>query len=249
MRKNVSIAATLTALVALAVPAAFARVPVRHTTVAIVDTGVTPNKALAARMVPGWNLASQSADTRDATGHGTQLAHIVADRCPRCLIMPVRVANSGFGDATLAAQGIRYAVAHGAGVINLSLTTFADDPDLDAAIADAVALGVTTVVAAGNGGAPVGYPGVSVPQALTVGSVDPDGSRYPWSNYGPWVKVEAPGVLPTRNLLGARTTAVGTSASAAFVSGAVGQLLACRPGQSPAAVQSQVQQYLYSSPC
>lgn len=249
MRREASIAAVAAALAALAVPAAFARAPAPRTTVAIVDTGVTPNRQLAARMVPGWNLASGTPDTRDATGHGTQLAQIVADRCPRCLIMPVRVASSGLGSATLAALGIRYAVAHGANVVNLSLTTLADDPELDAAIADAVAAGVTTVVAAGNAGQPVGYPGASVPQALSVGSVDADGVRYAWSNYGPWVTVQAPGVLPTRDLRGRRTTAVGTSASAAFVSGAAGQLLACRPGQSPAAVESQVQQYLYSSPC
>jgi subtilisin family serine protease len=145
------------------------------------------------------------------------------------------------GSAPLAIAGIQWAVAHSANVINLSMTTASDNPQLSAAIEQAIAAGVPVVVAAGNGGQPVGYPGMSSPNAIVVGSVDPSGQRYSWSNYGPWVTLQVPGVFPTTNELGRRVTATGTSASAGFVSGEAGKLLACSPGLTPAQLSAQLQ--------
>jgi len=233
----------------IAVPAAFARTaPPSRVTVAVVDTGVTPTKQLANRLVPGWNFVDGNAKTTDLNGHGTEIASIVASQCGNCLIEPVRV-SSGMGGAQLAIQGIAWATAHGASVINLSLTTPSDNPALSQAIEAAVAQGITVVVAAGNSGQPIGYPAATAPDAISVASVDPAGKLYSWSNYGPWVTLTAPGVLSAVNDLGKTVTAVGTSASAGFVSGTAARLLACTPKLAPSAVRQQLQSGLAGSSC
>ena len=71
-------------------------------------------------------------------------------------IMPVRVLDAdGNGDAQTIARGIRYAVKHGAQVINLSLefditVTAAQIPNIIGAINYAHRHGVVVVAAAGN---------------------------------------------------------------------------------------------------
>lgn len=236
---------------ALAAPAALARpITPKHIVVAVVDSGVTPTAGLNGRLLRGWDFVDGDADASDANGHGTEIASIIAAQCAQCLIQPVRVIGAaGLGSVPLAIKGIQWALANGSDIINLSMTTPSDNPALAAALEAAVARGVTVVVAAGNQGRPVGYPAVSAPHAIAVGSVDSSGHYYTWSNYGPWVAVEAPGILAATNDRGQRVTAVGTSASAAFVTGAAARLLSCSPGLTPSAIRAQVQQALYANPC
>lgn len=216
----------------------------RTVVVAIVDTGVSPSRWLGARRLDGWDFVDNDADPSDQNGHGTELASIVARGCPKCSILPVRVlGRGGIGPVSLAVQGIEWAATHGADVINLSISTPYDNPDLTAAIETAVQEGITVVVAAGNAGQPVGYPGSTALDAIAVGSVDPSGRFSPWSNYGPWVDLTAPGTLTARSLTGQLVTAKGTSASAAYITGAAGSLLACGP-LDPATVELQLRQSL-----
>jgi thermitase len=223
-------------LLALAAPAAMAGSS--RVVVAVVDTGVTAN---GPQFVRGWDLVDNDSDPADANGHGTELASIVLAQCPACLVMPVRVLGpDGTGSIPTVVRGIRYAVKHGANVINLSMSMSTDSPELTSAIEWAVARGVTTVVAAGNNGSSTAYPGASAADALAVGSVTSTGARFSWSNYGPWVDLVAPGALGARSLQGQAVTATGTSASAAYVSGAAGRLLGCDFALSPAQVGSRL---------
>jgi thermitase len=216
----------------------------RRVVVAIVDTGVSPSKWLGSRRLAGWDFVDNDADPSDQNGHGTELASIVARGCAKCDILPVRVlGRGGIGPVSLAVQGIQWAASHGASVINLSISTPYDNPDLTAAIEGAVGQGITVVVAAGNAGQSVGYPGSTAVDAIAVGSVDSSGQRAPWSNYGPWVGVTAPGTLSARSLTGRVVSAQGTSASAAYVAGAAGALLSCGP-LDPASVKEQLRQSL-----
>ena len=245
-----TLVAALCAL-ALAAPAALARSTAQpHVVVAVVDSGVTPSKQLAKRLVPGWDFVDNDATPTDGYGHGTELAGIVAAQCPKCLIMPVRVlGNGGLGQVPTVVQGIHWAVAHGAQVVNLSMTTPFDQPDLSAAIEWAVSQGVTVTVAAGNAGASTAYPGVETPNAIVVGSVNAAGQLFKWSNYGPWVDVFAPGTLQARSLEGKLVSATGTSASAAYVAGRAGDLLACNGSLTPASVSQQLEASLQTPSC
>ena len=213
--------------------------------IAIVDTGVAVIPALAGRVTTGDDLTG-SGSTTDIDGHGTAMASIagggVSGICRVCTIIPVRaVGNSGLGTTELAAEGVTWAATHGARVINLSLTTSGNDPVLTAAIDNAVSAGVVVVLAAGNSGSSEpsaqGYPGASTLGAISVASAN-GGGLFSWSNYGSWVGLAAPGAVTASTPTGQTFTAIGTSASAAYISGVVGLMLSCNPTLSPAQVQS-----------
>lgn len=149
----------------------------------------------------------------DRQGHGTFVAGVIGEGTNNHLgvtglawgatLMPVRVLDpSGNGDSATIAEGIRYAVLHGAQVINLSLefdvsVGAADIPDVIGAIAFAHSHGVIVVAAAGNDSIPgvpatVTYPARD-PQVISVGSTTSDRCRAAYSNVGPGLDLVAPG--------------------------------------------------------
>jgi subtilase family protein len=228
-------------------PAAIARpaavTPTLSTRVAVVDTGVTPVGTVAPRLAGGADLVDSTGATTDGNGHGTAMATIAAGICTTCTFVPVRALNAdGTGTTDVAAQGVRWAAANGARVINLSLTAGGADEGLTSAIEDAVAQGIVVVVAAGNSGSAVagdqGYPGASAADAITVAAVDSAHQLASWSNHGSWVHLAAPGSLQSVGANGRAVLAIGTSASAAYVSGAAGLLLSCDPSLTPAEVRA-----------
>ena len=228
------------------------------TIIAIVDTGVSPVADLSPSLVPGVDLVNGVARPYDDNGHGTAIASIAAARqgngigiagvCGTCSIMPGKVLdkNEGGHSATVA-DGVRWAVAHGAKVVNLSLGASVDLPTLNAAIEDAIAQGVVVVIAAGNSGSARpnsdGYPAASVPDAIRVGATTSKKKLASWSNHGSWVDVSAPGWAVALRRNGSVAIGVsGTSYSAAFVSGLAGLLLSQNPSLTPAEVKELIEQ-------
>lgn len=182
-------------------------------------------------------------------GHGTGDTDGVVGVAPEARILPVRVileeadpsrpkARGARGGAL--AEGIRWAADHGADVINLSLGDDSDtahpDPGEDAAVRYALDKGAVVVASAGNGGEhgdrasyPAAYPGV-----LAVTAVDRYGERAPFSTRRWYAAVSAPGVDvviadPDRRYY----EGWGTSAAAAFVSGAAALVRSAYPGLGP----------------
>ena len=133
--------------------------------IAVIDSGVDlGHEDLAGKLVPGWDFVEDDDDPQDGYGHGTHVAGIaaaasgngigVAGVAPDAKIMPVRVLD-GDGRGTLAdvIDGIRWAVDHGATVINLSVGGTGQavlGPGFDDAVREAWDRGVVCVVAAGN---------------------------------------------------------------------------------------------------
>jgi subtilisin family serine protease len=130
-----------------------------------------------------------------AHGHGTMVAGILAVVAPDAMIMPLRAFDDrGCGSIYNIAKAVRYAVNHGAQVINMSFGVSGDGHTLKNAIADAVKAGVTVVASAGNDNSavpqyPAAYPGV-----LAVAATDPADVKAPFSNFGPTIFVSAPGI-------------------------------------------------------
>ena len=100
------------------------------------------------------------ADPDDADGHGTRVAGVLAARddgaglvglAPHTSILPVRVLSAdGTGVDSDIVEGLDWAVANGARVVNLSLAAPGWGEALHQAILRAAAQGVLVVTAAGN---------------------------------------------------------------------------------------------------
>ncbi|TBO54586.1 type VII secretion-associated serine protease mycosin, partial [Streptomyces kasugaensis] len=186
-------------------------------------------------------------------GHGAGRADGVLGVAPEARILPVRVIledsdpqrkEARAERAGALADGIRWATDQGADVINLSLgddsKSAHPEPREDAAIQYALGKGVTVVASAGNGGEdgnrasyPAAYPGV-----IAVTAVDRYGARAPFSTRRWYATLCAPGVdvviaNPDRKYY----EGWGTSAAAAFVSGAAALVRAAHPGLSPAQIR------------
>ncbi|MEE1752593.1 type VII secretion-associated serine protease mycosin [Streptomyces sp. SP18CS02] len=238
-------------------------------TVAVLDTGVdATHPDLVGNVLPGKDLVGFGAKSGDRAWarHGTAMAGIVAGHghgtdgedgvlgiAPEAKILPVRVILEGTDPArnkarntrgTALAEGIRWAVDHGADVINLSLGDDSEsahaDAGEDAAVQYALSKGAVVVASAGNGGEkgdhisyPAAYPGV-----IAVTAVDRFGTHAAFSTSRWYATVNAPGVDiviadPDRKYY----QGWGTSAASAFVSGAVALVRSAHPGLTPAQIK------------
>lgn len=253
------------ALDAIHAPTAWQTTKGAGVTVAVLDTGVDDQHPdLAGQVLTGKDMVGFGAGRGDSAWarHGTAMAGIIAGHghgaagsdgvkgvAPEAKILPVRVileeadparkkARTQRGGAL--ANGIRWAVDHGADVINLSLgddsKSAHPEPAEDAAVQYALRKGVVVVASAGNGGEdgdrasyPAAYPGV-----IAVTAVDRFGLRAPFSTRRWYAAVCAPGddvviADPDRRYY----EGWGTSAAAAFVSASAALVRAAHPELSP----------------
>jgi serine protease len=199
----------------------------RGVTVAVLDTGVAYENRGRYRASPDfrrshfvapYDFVSGDRHPDDENGHGTHVAGTINEATDNGIsltglaygarVMPVRVLNRyGDGDSATISEGLRYAVRHGADVINLSFefdqsTSTRDVPDLLAALAMARRKGVLVVGASGNeGGARIAYP-ARASSVLSVGATTEHGCEARYSNSGATLDLVAPGGGPDARLQG-----------------------------------------------
>ena len=141
--------------------------------VAVLDTGVAyrakgrhflPSPDFTpGQFVPGYNFVGRDRLPLDTNGHGTHVAGTIAEKTDNGIgltgiaygakLMPVRVLNrKGVGTSDAIAKGIRFAIAHGADVINMSFNFPCDStlPGVDRELFRAYYKGIVTVASIGN---------------------------------------------------------------------------------------------------
>jgi serine protease len=240
-------------------------------TVAVLDTGIayrslgkrfrrSPDFA-AGQFVKGHDFVDGDRQPLDENGHGTHVAGTIAEKTNngigltglayRAKLMPVRVLDAqGRGRADQIARGIRFAVANGADVINMSFNFGCgrEVPGVEEALQQAYRKGVITVASVGNLGseACVAPPATS-PHTIGVGGSTEGGCLGDYSLAGRDVDVLAPGGGPplagcpsissgsiyqvtlkagSTRRFGEPGSYVGTSMAAAHVSGVAAMVLA-----------------------
>jgi type VII secretion-associated serine protease mycosin len=216
-------------------------------TVAVIDSGVdATHPDLRDNLLPGVDLVDpENPDAWTPEPHGTLVAGVLAghghgpDRgdgvvglAPDARVFPVRVSTGEEDQPTggQLADGIRAAVAAGADVINISLSSDESEPD-QRAIEAARRADVVVVAAAGNR---PDVEGVTFPAALptvvAVGGVDRDGELAGFSVTGPEIALTAPGDgIVSTGPGGEYLVADGTSLAAPVVAGAAALVRAAFP--------------------
>ena len=245
--------------------------------VGILDTGIDPDHPdLVGAIAPGETFLSQPSSacdpvsTKDDNSHGTHVAGIVAATGNNtsgvagvafgAKVMGLKVLDcTGVGSLSDVANGLIYAVDHGARVVNLSLGSPFDSDTLRSAVTYAVNKNVLVVSAAGNCGTSgdrctslhqTEYPS-AYPEVISVGATDTDDTVAFFSTRNATVDVSAPGrrivsTTPTYpTYLSRRSTNPatityaafsGTSQASPFVAGLAALLLSSEPALSASAV-------------
>lgn len=215
----------------------------------VLDTGVySAHSEFTGRVANGFTAINDGKGTEDCHGHGTHVAGTVAGTvygvAKQATIVPVRVLGcTGSGSYSGVIAGIDWTVTHHqAGVpavANMSLGGGVSS-SVNAAVARAIADGITFVVAAGNDNvsACLRSPS-SAPDAITVAASTSTDARASFSNWGTCVDIFAPGQSITSAYIGGTTRVVsmsGTSMASPHVAGVAALYLSANPSATPATV-------------
>jgi Subtilase family len=209
----------------------FASVPAP--VVAVLDTGVAYENYFdlsgtyaqapvfsGTQFAQGWDFVNGDAHANDDNGHGSAMASIIAGQgffspaaipyvgpAAGAVIMPIKVLDSdNRGTEFSLAEGIRFAVSHGARVINLSLDfarNYTPGVSMTDAIAQARANHVVIAGASGNTSSRVLHP-AAFPDVLSVGAFTLDAvTGYAvsyYSNTGEALDLVGPGGDPRQDV-------------------------------------------------
>ncbi|MER0482210.1 S8 family serine peptidase [Streptomyces sp. Edi2] len=228
-------------------------------TVAVIEKAFrTTHQDLTGQFLPGKDFPNPSKNDRrgpvlkpgeDRRDHGTGMAGLIAGHghgpggsagmkglAPGVKILPLTADK-------MSPSATRYAVDHGADVINMSFGADPNAPDVCESIHYAVEKGVVVVAGVGNDGTPEEHLPAACPGAIGVGAVDEYGKVWSMSNYNFAVDLLAPGVdVP---VLGGKSdsrygTTNGTSVATAYVSAAAALLRERYPDLTPGQIANRL---------
>ena len=245
-------------------------------TVAVIDSGVNPYVSdLSGSVItgPDYTGVSTSPSSSQWGVHGTWMASLIAGHghdggfsgvigiAPAARILSVRVIPDR-GDPHYGkyerereniiqqslADGIRYAVTHGAKVISMSIGYSAPSRTVRAELQDAYDHDVVVVASAGNSGgpgssrghagAPESFP-ANYPGVISVGAVNSSAAVASFSSDNLSVQVAAPGVsVPAQGRDGQYWSVSGTSPACALVAGVAALIKSRYPNLPPDLVAS-----------
>ncbi len=154
-------------------------------TIAVIDTGVDYNHpdlfglGDQGKVIGGYDYIDKDSTPFDTSGHGTEVAGIIAADgqlkgiAPKSKILAYRVSDDGNSvSSDLIIKAIEQAIVDGADIINISLGINRTNQKIDNAVNKAIDQGILVVTAAGNNGpelGTIGSPGLN-PNSITVGA-------------------------------------------------------------------------------
>ncbi len=228
---------------------AFGGVDGTGVTVAIVDSGVERDHPAvggklirSVRVEPGEEdpVVVDDPEAIDVVGHGTACAGIIHGLAPGAEIISVRVLGpDNRGKGTIFAAGLEWAIAQGASVINLSLSSKSDALfGVFHEIADEAYFANVVLVSAANNVPGPSYPSLFA-SVISVAAHD-IADRWTWFyNPRPPVEFGAYGVdVDVAWKDGSRIIATGNSFAAPHVAGLAALIRAKHPSASPFEVKA-----------
>jgi subtilisin family serine protease len=239
-------------------------------TVAVIDSGVNPDVSdLSGSVIigPDYTGVTTRPSSKNWGVHGTWMASLIAGHghddglsgvvgtAPAARILSIRVipdrADPHYRkyereEETVIQQslanGIKYAVKHGAKVISMSIGYSAPSVTVRSELQNAYDHGVVVIASAGNSGgpssgrigkAPESFP-ADYPGVISVSAVNVSGDVAPFSSDNLSVKVAAPGVsVPAQGRDGQYWSVSGTSPACALVAGVAALIKSKYPRLAP----------------
>lgn len=216
--------------------------------VALLDGWPDPNHpALRERLLPGYDPLTDRVlplPGPPPDPHATAVASLLAGQgpvyglAPKAKLLPIWVFQPEYLGDFYAARAIRYAVDAGAKVLSLSWGGLGYSQALYDAVVYALERGVSIVAAAGNLSLGVPFYPAAYPGVVGVWSTGPAGTPSPFSNWGRWFTLGAPGErILAATVNGETAFWEGTSFATPLVAGGISLSLARNPGW-PYAVRS-----------
>jgi hypothetical protein len=179
-------------------------------------------------------------DATAATDNGIGIASVGGD----CQVMCIRAgmtASNGFGYIYYSVEGIYYAANNGAKVISMSYGGNSFSQTEQNAIIFAYNQGVVCVAAAGNDGNSTPQYPANYNHVIAVAATEQNDLKAPFSNYGAWIDVSAPGVdILSTSGSGNYANMSGTSMSTPIVAGLAGLTYSMFPHYSPDSVINRI---------
>jgi thermitase len=173
--------------------------------VAILDSGCDPTHPdLTPNYVAGWNFYDNNSNTSDVQGHGTAVAGCVgaagnngngiASVSWSSKLMPVRIAYNNAGEAyafySTIAQGMQWAVDHGAKIENCSYVGVCGSSTILSSAQYVHDHGGLFLVCAGNDNIDPGF--AANANVIVVAGTDESNNKAGFSDFGSFITVTAP---------------------------------------------------------
>lgn len=172
--------------------------------VAVLDTGV--NTSHEDLKIAKTGYYSSFGTVNDGNGHGTHCAGIIGATMGNgkgiagiasgvSLYIYKSFNDKGSGEDAATVAGIMWAINNSVDIISMSTGNKFYNYQVEKALREAVSQGITVVAAMGNEGTNLmAYPaGYNIPGLIAVGATDGSNNRAPYSNYGSWCDIMAPG--------------------------------------------------------
>jgi subtilisin family serine protease len=225
--------------------------------VAVLDTGYELNHEDldAVPVVSRRNIRTGTNNVNDGYGHGTHVAGTiasstnnglgVASMAPGVTIMPVKVLDAnGHGYWSDFLDGVDWAVAHGADVINLSLGSYLTANQVanwQPTFTAAWEAGTMVIAAAGNNNNNTLFYPASFANVLSVSATTNNDIKASFSSFGPAVDVSAPGVSIASTYRDNKYYAMsGTSMATPHVAGLAAMIRSIHPEFTLAEVETAI---------
>jgi subtilisin family serine protease len=207
--------------------------------VMVIDTGYCNHSDLEEAIIVDKckSFVENEKDITDYSGHSCHCMGIVGARdndigmvgvAPECKIISVKVLGAdGTGDLDGIIKALKYAIKIKPHVINMSLGTSEDNPQIHKLIKKLYDLNIPIIAAAGNDGRKnsVNYP-AAYPETICVTAYDKNGKPAKFNSTGKETEFSAPGVDIYSTWLNNKYGVLsGTSMSAPFMTGLVALLL------------------------
>jgi subtilisin family serine protease len=236
----------------------------RGITVVVMDSGIDDTLSVFDGMsVEHVDIAGENLDSKDAVGHGTACAGLIAEIAPSVELISLRIfGDSGQSSGTDILKAYRWLLQNTDkyDVVNMSWGAQKRISQIDALHDKLVNKGVYTVVAAGNTGDKGGSP-ATARRAFSAGALTEDGTVTRFSSYNPTrdnpdvaalgkdVKLwRATGTSMGAVIDDTYVKASGTSFAAPIVTGLVARLLSANPDSHPAGALEQTARNIPETP-